>query len=239
MLTLENFNAKAATREVALSADLKVTVRVLRTRELNEIADIYVRPVAPYGKDPLKGSDAPSIQREDDVGYQRRLRRWYGDLRTAEIAVSIDLGVALDGGTDKMLYGACPAGRREAWLAEAVSQLQDVFTEPQLRMLAETMRTLSTVGLVKEAIKVLIVERDGKDRPVDDENAIAIPQDYDTSETGLLMSAAARYGRDPLPWIRELPAADKAIILAKELIEQQKESHRTALAAAALRVASF
>ncbi len=225
--------SKIATAEVRLDASRVVTVRALRVVEHDAVQDAFPRPSPPYKNDPTKGSLAPPIQRADDVPYQRELRRWYTNVLMAEVALAIDLELEGD------LSGGFPLNQdlptREGWLQTAVKQLKDSMTEPEVRMLHDAMDKLGTVSMVKEAMRVLLVERDS-DSPVDAE--IRVPQNYDTSETGLLLAAAERFGvGDPVAWMDGLKPGERALLLANELVRREEEAKKTELLAAACGVA--
>ena len=186
------------------------------------------------GKNPLAGSDAPPVPREDDVGYRRALSRWFSDLRTAEIAVAMDLVHR----PDKAAADTCfaDAADKDVWLRSAVAALKETFSEPELRLLAESLESLSTRSMVQEAIRILIVEADGE--PKADSERLKIPEQFDTTEQGVLLSAAARFGvGDPFKWIDGLDAGQRSMAIAAELIRRREEADRAALVMSACRVA--
>ncbi|MBX3380858.1 MAG: hypothetical protein KF805_12260 [Phycisphaeraceae bacterium] len=224
-------------KRVNLSGELELNLRVLSSMELDQIADLFPRPAPPLGQNPTAGSLAPPIPREDDVGYQRRLRRWYIDLRAAEVCVAIDYEHSVSNEAAAITFANCPEADRQAWLRSAVDSIKSLLPEPELRMLSDSMHELSTVPMVKEAIKILIIEREGE-LPPDVDNVIQIPQNYDRSEMGLLMTAAERYGQDPIPWIDQLEPAEKSAILAHEMIRRHEEAERMGMLMTAARIAA-
>lgn len=233
MTTLAKIASKIASREVRLDSERTVTVRALRVSEHEAVQDCFPRPAPPFGLDPTKGSNAPPIQRPDDVVYNRALRRWYANVTLAEVAIAI--GLELDP------LGPFPASgdmvKDNEWLVAAAKQLRDQMTDADVRLLHEAMDQLGTLAMVKEAVRVLVVERDGS---ADVAPEIRIPEDYDNTETGLLLSAAERFGvGDPIAWIDGLDAGKRAMMLANELVRRQEEAERMRIAAAAVGLAGL
>lgn len=234
-LSLAKICATLGTKEITLPGGRKVTVRALRASELDAIADAIPRPAPPLGKNPLQGSDAPPIPRDDDANYQKRSRRWYSDLRTAEACVAIDLECPLADAAYTFL--TTPDDKRDEWLRLAVRELRKVVPEPEIRLILETMDSLSTRDMVRESIKVLFVERDGE--PKLSENEIRLPEKYDLTESGILMAAAARFHvGDPFAWVDGLDPAKRAIIIATEIAKMRDESEMKHLLLAAVGIAS-
>lgn len=234
-VSIAKIASKIAATDVRLDPERTVKVRALRVVEVDAVQDAFPRPSPPYKNDPTKGSLSPPIQRADDIPYQRELRRWYTNVCLAEVALSIDL--ELSGETSGPFNLADDLPTREAWLRAAVGELKESMTEPEVRMLHDAMEKLGTVAMVKEAMKVLLVERDS-DSPV--EADIRIPQNYDTSETGLLLSAAARFGvGDPIAWMDKLEPGQRAMMLANELVRREEEGRRDSMLATACGVAGL
>ena len=235
MILLEKILTTLATRQVPIAESVTVTVRALRARELDAIADVLVRPAPPMGQNPLAGSDAPPIAREDDLGHQRRLRQWFSDLTTAECAVAIDLGVSIDG-AEPVVFDACEPTKRGVWIRAAIEKMREL-TEPQIRLVRDTLHDLGTRQLVREALRVFVVQA-GEQRGAGEE--IEIPASYDTTEPGLLMAAAARFRvGDPFAWIDGLEPGKRAAILADELIHRRREEDRLMILIQAGRVAGL
>jgi hypothetical protein len=231
--TLATIASKIASRPVRLDADRTVTIRALRVSEHEAVQDCFPRPAPPFGPDPTKGSNAPPIQRPDDVIYNRALRRWYANVMLAEVAIGI--GLVLEDGRPFPASG--DAVTDNGWLVDATKQLRDKMTDADVRLLHEAIDQLGTVAMVKEAIRVLVVERDGS---ADVAPEIRIPEDYDNTETGLLLSAAERFGvGDPIAWIDGLDAGKRAMMLANELVRRQEENEKMRIAAAAVGIAGL
>ncbi|MBS0186687.1 MAG: hypothetical protein JSS51_01375 [Planctomycetes bacterium] len=236
-ISAQQLVGRLKSKKVTLPSGIEINLRTLSSLEIDAIADLYPRPAPPLGKNPLAGTEAPPVPREDDVGYQKRLRRWYVDVRAAELAAAMDFEHPIDDTSESLTFASCPEARRSAWFASAVPALKSSLSEPELRLLTEEMHSLTTVPLVKEAIRILLVERD-ETRSADGEKEIQVPQNYDRSELGLLMSAAERFGQDPLPWINRLEPGERQLILAQELIRKTEEAEKLTVLAAAARIAA-
>lgn len=236
MPTLDRIVTKIQTRELSLSEGRTLSVRALLASEQDDIADVFPRPSPPLGKNPLAGSEAPPIPRDDDAVYQKNLRRWYLNLRAAEAVVAIDLAIDFKGGS--YTFKTVSERDREEWLREAVKSLKSSMTEPEIRAITDTIERLNSRELVREAIKVMIVERDEDSKL--DENAIKIPQNYDYTETGMLVSAAMQLGvGDPFPWIDSLDPGKRAAIIGAELIRRREESAKMEMMMSLMSAASI
>lgn len=221
-----------ATALVNLPDGSTVTLRALTAREKDLVDDAFPRPLPPMKKDPTKGSDAPFIPDRADPGYDKQLRRHVKDQQRAHLAIAMDA-------PDKQgaTYTKAEPANRAAWLKEAVDRLADEWLDDVLQMMFERMGELTTVQLVRRAMTIIVEARDpeAKDK-ADAPKPLEVPENYATTEEGLMLRVCERFGTDPASWPVTLSAEQRATYLANELVRQREESHRDGLLAAALSV---
>lgn len=191
----------------------QITLRPLWAWETNLVQDTFPRPSPKLIRDPTKGSLAPPIPDELNPVHQAALRVWLREQQYAEIFL------ATQENADKAVDGPR--------LKKAVEILSETYTADELGFIWLRSRDLQTRGLVADALKLILVERDpATPAAADDDGGVALPEKFDLSERALMYRAACRAGRDPHAWPAELTPEQRAETLAHELVfireEQQK-----------------
>lgn len=107
----------------------------------------FPRPMPPMAPDPSRGTGAPFVPDHADERYNVRLNEWNQRVIAAEVAMGLRLVTA--------------SGRKQSrvdaefrvWAEEAVGELLETFTTPELRRLSEALDRASGVDMEERAVK--------------------------------------------------------------------------------------
>lgn len=193
-----------------------VAVRALWAWEQDLAEEAFPRPMPPLKKDPNRGSAADPIPDPKDPLHQEELRRWVRDLARAQVFLATaekpDDSLTADG------------------LRSGVKAVARIYTADELDHLWLSLRKLSTLALVKEALRVVIVKREDQDAPtIPGGDALTIPESYDLTEDAILYRAACRAGQDPFAWVHGLSPQQRATALAHEIVMRREEDAKLAV----------
>lgn len=192
-----------------------VPVRALWAWEQDLAEDAVPRPLPPMRKDPNRGSASDPVPDLKDPDHQEDLRRWVRDLARAQVFLS-----TAEKPDESLTTEGVRAGVR------AVARL---YTSDELDHLWLSLRKLSTLSLVKEAMRVVLVKRDESDAPAGTSESVMVPESYDLTEDAILYRAACRAGQDPFAWVRGLSPQQRATALAHEIVMRREEDARLAV----------
>lgn len=137
------------TREVLFRGQ-PLRLHAVTARTVGLLKQVYPRPVPPAVPDPSMGTGSGRfVSNEFDAGFVRELARWRETMRTAEIALAIDLEPQ---GCKRSGHAIDAAEDMRQWAYQAVDELGKVVTSIEMLFLGDAVDAMSG-GKLEEAAK--------------------------------------------------------------------------------------
>lgn len=154
-ITLESFGAFEPARVTLPGSGGVADMRPLSMAEVAAIERAKPRPLAPYGKDPEKGSHAAKIARHDDPAYRRAYDSWWREQELLHVALALGYTPrdSANAWTDESIVDGGEAdAQRKRWCQAALAELGGRLPGPWVTSAYVRLQKASGAEAMLEAV---------------------------------------------------------------------------------------